>query len=85
MRDKFKICFLLIELYKVVKERDLIILYWNVILYNLEEDFMDLVRFFLVFYYWFVGVFMNVILCKDFLLFVVLKIIILKFWLLVMI
>lgn len=63
----------------MVKEKDFIILYWNMILDNLKEDFMDLVRFFLVFYFWFVGVFVVVILCKDFLLFVVLKFIVIEF------
>lgn len=49
------------------------------ILDNLKEDFMDLVIFFLVFYFWFVGVFVVVILCKDFLLFVVLEFIVIEF------
>lgn len=75
----------MIELYKVVKEKDFIILYWNMILDNLKEDFMDLVIFFLVFYFWFVGVFVVVILCKDFLLFVVLEFIVIEFLLLVII
>lgn len=48
------------------------------ILYNLEVDFMDIMRFFLVFFYWFVGVFM-VILSENYELFFGLIIIDLEF------
>lgn len=48
------------------------------ILDNLEVDFMDIMRFFLVFFYWFVGVFM-VILSENYELFFGLIIIDLEF------
>lgn len=69
----------------MVKERDLTTLHWNVTSYNLEEDSMDLVRFFLVSYHWLVGVSTNVIPCKDFSLFAALKTTTSKFWSSVMI
>lgn len=50
-----KSCNLSIELHKVVKEKDPTTLHRNTTSDSLKEDSMDLVRFFLVSYPWFVG------------------------------